>query len=728
MLNAAEYRAKLAEIGGIYGTDEGYSTDWQHLVLAENPLTSSHNVSIRSGTTDSNFIMNLNHKDIAGIIKTDNTKILNTRLEGNYTLFDGLVKINANILGRTQKTNAGNFEGAYFYATIYNPTDRPKDDNGEWTQRPLNNYSNPLMVLNEEKNENQNEMLRVFGTLSVNPMPGLEGKMLVSKNVDTWISGWSQTKKHESTTKNNLNAQASRGTGRGVTNLIETTLEYKKTIGAHKFNMVAGHSWQGFVYETFSAYNRNFPTDDVSFHDLGAGKGILDKEATMSSGKSGNKLAAYFLRVNYNFDYKYMLMLSMRREGSSKFGENNKWGNFPGISVGWNIKNEDFMQAFGFLSQAKFRAGFGITGTLPNDNYAHLARMGFGQRIFINGEWIPGLSPSSNPNPNLQWETKEEYNIGLDVGFFDHRLGLEVDYYKRVTNDILWDYPVPSPPYTFNRILANVGTMTNDGVELKLTATPVRKDHAEYTTSLLFSTNNNKLTNLSKGEFQNADGYINRGWTGEPIQTYIFRLQEDGPVGDFYGFKSIDIDENGFWVVESEAGTPIPLSDAKESDKKVIGNGAPKYFLNWNSNLRYKQFDLGIYVRSVLGFDILNFADMFTGVPVGLTRGNVLKSAFEPRSNGKKLSVNQNQAYVSDFVQDGSYVRVDNISLGYTIQSLPDFIKRARVYLNGNNVLTLTKYKGVDPEVNISGLEPGVDNRVRYPQVRTVTMGVQLTF
>ncbi len=727
VMSADQYREAMKEIDGLYGTDEGYATDWQDLVL-RTPSSYSNNLSIRSGTTESNFILNVSHKDISGIVLNDNTSILNTRLEGNYSMFNGIVKVNGNLAIRSQNSNTGDFESAYFNSLIYNPTDRPKDDDGNWTHRPLNNYANPMMILNEVTGNDQNETLRMFGTLIVNPFEGLTGKVLVSRDSYNDLFGWAHSKQHESTTKNNINAQAGRNTSKWVTELVETTVAYDKTFGDHKINAIAGHSYQTSVGESFNAFNKDFPTDGITYNDLGAGKGLIDGEAGMGSWKTGNKLAAYFVRVNYNYKFKYMLMLSMRREGSSKFGTNNKWGNFPGISAGWNIKNEPFLENVAVLSLAKLRAGFGITGTLPNDNYAHLSRMSFGNKIYINGEWIPGMAPSSNPNPNLQWETKQEYNIGLDAGLWDNLLTVSVDWYKRITNDILWNYPVPSPPYVYTSILANAGSMINDGFEIKLSGTPVQTKDINYNTSVVFSTNSNKLTNLSKGEFQNANGYINIGATGEPIQTYIFRLQEDGPVGDFYGWKSIDIDENGFWIVENEAGEPISIADAKENDKKVIGNGTPKYFLNWNNNFSYKQFDMAINARAVLGFDILNMTDMFTGVPTGMSRGNVLKTAFEPRMNGKALNVNQNQYYVSEFVQDGSYVRIDNITLGYTFESISDILKTARIYLNGGNVLTFTKYKGVDPEVGISGLQPGVDSRIRYPQQRTFTLGVQLTF
>lgn len=727
MMNADQYREAMTEIDGLYGTDEGYSTDWQDLVL-RTPTTHSNNLSLRSGTTESNFIMNINYKDISGIVLNDKTKVLNTRLEGNYSMFNGIIKVNGNLAVRSQNSNTGDFESAYFNSLIYNPTDRPKDDNGNWTHRPLNNYANPMMILNEVTGNDQNENIRMFGTLSINPFEGLTGKVLVSRDSDNGLSGWAHSKQHESTTKNNVNAQAGRNTSKWVTELIETTVTYDKTLGNHKINAIAGHSYQTSVGEGFDAFNKDFPTDGITYNDLGAGKALIDGEAEMGSWKTGNKLAAYFVRVNYNYKFKYMLMLSMRREGSSKFGTNNKWGNFPGISAGWNIMKEPFMENISVLSQAKLRAGFGITGTLPNDNYASLSRMSFGNKIYINGEWIPGMAPSSNPNPNLKWETKQEYNIGLDAGFGNNRLTVSVDWYDRITNDILWDFPVPSPPYVYTSILANTGTMINKGVEIKVEGTPIKNRDLSYNTSVVFSTNSNKLKNISKGEFQNANGYINLGYTGEPIQTSIFRLQEDGPVGDFYGWKSVDIDENGFWIVENEAGEPISIADAKENDKKVIGNGTPKYFLNWNNNFSYKQFDLALNARAVLGFDILNMTDMFTGVPTGMSRGNVLETAFDPRMNGKTLNVKQNQYYVSEFVQDGSYVRIDNITLGYTFKSISDILKTARVYLNGSNVLTFTKYKGIDPEVGISGLEPGVDSRVRYPQQRTFTLGVQLTF
>jgi TonB-dependent starch-binding outer membrane protein SusC len=727
VMSAEQYRRAIVLSDRMYGVDEGYSTDWQDLVL-QTPTTHSNNLSVRSGTDKSNFILNVNYKDISGIVVNDNTNVLNTRLEGNYSMFNDVVKLNGHITVKSQNTNSGDFESAYFYSLIYNPTDRPKNDDGTWTQRPLNNYSNPLMLLNETTGKDQNENIRMFGSILVNPISGLTGKVTVSKDSYNNIFGWAHSKQHESTTKSNINAQAGRSASKWVTNLVESTVAYDKTFGEHKINAIAGHSYQSTVGEGFDVYNKDFPTDGITYNDMGAGKGLKDGEAEMGSWKTGDKLAAFFVRVNYNFNYKYMLMLSMRREGSSKFGANNKWGNFPGVSAGWNIKNEPFLKDVGFLSLAKVRAGFGITGTLPSANYAQLSRMSFGDQIFIDGEWIPGMSPSSNPNPNLKWETKQEYNIGLDAGLWNNRLTFSFDWYDRITNDILWEFPVPSPPNVYDIMLANTGTMINKGVEIKIEGTPIKNRDIIYNTSLIFSTNSNKLKNIGKGEFQNANGYINLGYTGEPIQTYIFRLKEDGPVGDFYGWKSVGIDRDGYWIVEDKDGKGISIKDAKEEDKKVIGNGTPKYFLNWNNSLSYKQFDLVVNARASTGFDVLNMTDMFSGVPTGMSRGNVLETAYEPRLDGRSVNVKQNQYFVSEFLEDGSYIRIDNISLGYTFRSISDILKTARVYLNGSNVFTFTNYKGIDPEVSISGLEPGLDNRVRYPQQRTFTLGVQLTF
>lgn len=378
------------------------------------------------------------------------------------------------------------------------------------------------------------------------------------------------------------------------------------------------------------------------------------------------------------------------------------------------------------LSILKLRAGFGVTGTVPTDPYMSLNTLNFGTYVYYNNEWIKTIRPDSNANPDLRWEKKKEVNIGFDFGFLNDRITGNIDYYNRKTDDLLWDYDVPSPPYLFSNMVANAGSMRNQGIEVGVTAIPVQTKDFQWTTSMNYSTNKNELLSLSNDQFISS-GYSDQGSTGEPLQTNTHRIQEGQPIGNFWGYKSVDIDENGHWIIEGADGNPKPISQLQPTDKQVIGNGLPKHYLNWNNSLSWKNFDFNVTMRGAFGFDILNMPRLQYEAPVMLARGNVLSAAFETKYGKVPLAADQELQYVSYYVENGSYWKIDNMTLGYTF-NFNSWIKRLRIYGTVSNLATITGYSGIDPEVSISGLNPGVDNKNRYPSTRTYTLGISVKF
>lgn len=313
---------------------------------------------------------------------------------------------------------------------------------------------------------------------------------------------------------------------------------------------------------------------------------------------------------------------------------------------------------------------------------------------------------------------KKETNIGLDFGFFNDRLTGTMDYYYRKTDDLLWDYTVPSPPYLYSSMIANAGSMENKGFEISLTAIPVRTKDLQWITSANYSTNKNKLLSLSNNKFIST-GYADRGDTGEPLQQRTHRIQEGQPIGNFWGYKSIDIDEDGHWIIEGADGKPKPISEQQPEDKQVIGNGLPKHYLNWNNTITWKNFDLGITMRGAFGFQILNMARLQYEAPVMLSRGNILASAYDKIYGKVPLADNQELQYVSYYVEDGDYWKIDNLTLGYTFNFKTTWIEKARIYATISNLAVITGYSGIDPEVSIStaDLNPGIDDKtgIRLP-------------
>jgi len=727
-LNAAEYRELVAQNkpGAI---DYGASTDWLD-EITQTPISQIYNISLKGGNTEGNYIINLNYEGMQGLIRKSDNNIFTPRLEINRSLFNGKLRINGNLMGQEQKYFPGISSSVYRMALTYNPTDPIKDENGVWTEHPgVNNYSNPVALLNETRGEAVNSSLKTFGSLNYMPINDLSLRMVASHNLSSSMSGYSETKRHFSTVLNSRNGYASRNTGKSVTDLLELFGQYTKSINNHNIVGLLGYSWQNDKYESFSMTNFDFPSDLYSYNNMSTGQALKRGEASMSSYKQETKLIGYFFRINYDYANKYLLMMSMRHEGSSKFGKDHKWGNFPAASVGWNIKNEQFMSDIEFMSSLKVRAGFGITGTEPTNPYMSQSRLGYGAYYILNNQWTPVILPVTNPNPALRWERKEETNIGLDFGILRDRLTGSIDLYKRTTKDLLWDYNVPMPPYLYNTIVANAGVMENKGIEIQLRGTPLEGPNFNWISTVNFSANRNKLVALSSDEFIVQGGYFSTGYIGEPIQETTHRVEEGGEIGNFWTYESIDIDDAGHWIILGNDGTPKPIAQASAEDKRITGNGLPKYYLSWNNTLTFKNFDLDINMRGAFDYQIMNESRIFYETPANLSRGNILKSAYHNVYGKRPLYDMEDYKMLSYYIENGDFWKIDNVTLGYNVVfKSSSLIKEMRLYASGLNMLVITGYKGIDPEVNISGLAPGVDYRDRYPATRSFALGVNINF
>lgn len=735
-MNADQYR-QLAAAGKPGATDYGGNTNWLDEVM-QTPFSQVYNINMKGGNKTTSYIANINYRNMQGIMKKSDNRMFFPRIEFNHNMFDDKLKFNANFSGYQQSYFAGadgtSYRGdVYRNALTYNPTDVPKDKDGKWTEHPdKTEYANPVSLLEETQGENRYTNLRTYGTVTYFPINDLSLKALGSRDIVNSTRGYYESKSQYSTVHDGKNGYASRGTTRTEEDLVELTANYDKTFGNHQLTALAGYSWRKTVMDDYWMQNWDFPTDDYSYNKMQSGLALKRGEAQENARKTENRLTGYFVRLNYSFRDKYLLMASIRREGSTKFGANHKWGNFPAISAGWNIKKEPFLNNATFLSALKLRGGYGITGTEPNEPYMSLNLINFDTYAYINGQWIQVISQATNPNPDLRWEKKEELNLGLDFGILDNRITGAVDLYKRTTRDLLMNYTVPTPPYLYNNIIANAATMENEGIEIQVNAMPVQTKKFTWSTSVNFSANRNRLVSLSDKNFQIASGYFDRGPTGEPIQQQYTRVQIGQPIGNFWGFKTVDIDDDGHWIIEGKKGERKSINDQQADDKQIIGNGTPKRYLAWNNTLAYKNFDLNITMRGAFGFQIVNTARMWYESPVMLTRGNILTTAYDNIYGKRPLADDQSLNYVSYYVEDGDYWKIDNITLGYNLSLKNAYVKRIRIYASGSNLVTFTKYKGIDPEISISYannvLVPGVDDRNRYPAVATFTLGAFFTF
>lgn len=737
MMDANDYRRLIAE-GQAY-EDLGGNTNWLDEIL-QNPVSHNHNLTYFGGNSRTNFTGSVNYRNWEGILLKTGQERLTVRADLNHDMFDGKLRTNIQVISLTSNSRQGgagsndiaNPNGwVWRQAMIRNPTDHIFNDEGSWQERDAYMYDNPLGIINETVNDRLLRETRLSGALEYRPISDLSLKMLISRVQNNELRGNSTTFQHVNTTKNNMDGTASRWTASNTENLMELTANYTKAFDDHRFNLLGGYSWQDNTYEQFQAYNFRFPTDEYSYNRLESGMALQQGLATMSSLKNMWKLAGFFGRINYSYKERYMATASVRREGSSTFGENYQWGTFPAVSVAWNVAREEFMQTQTAISDLKFRAGFGVTGTIASDPYQSQISYNFnmGQGAFINGEWVPGFVPARNFNPDLRWEKKEEWNLGLDYGFFNNRLTGSLDYYTRRVKDLLYNFIVPVPPYLTNTMTINAGEMENSGFEALVNFKVMEKKAITWNTNIAFSTNKNTLINLSNEQFDVTQEFFNSGHTGEPIQISTHRTPVGGPVGQFFVLKSVGLDDDGRWLVENRDGEVIPIADSSPEDRQYYGNGIPKYMLGWNNSIKVKQFDASINFRGAFGHQILNMQRLYYENPINKAY-NVLKTAYDP-IDGKQL--NDNLAYVSHYIENGDYLKIDNVTLGYTFR--PNLIKgvnHLRFYIAALNLHTFTRYKGIDPEAtNFEGdftFAPGIDHRDKYPTTRTFTAGLNVTF
>ena len=346
--------------------------------------------------------------------------------------------------------------------------------------------------------------------------------------------------------------------------------------------------------------NYGFDTDAYSFYNIGAASALADGKASMSSNKESNRLIAFFGRVMYNYKEKYLFSASVRQEGSSRFGANNKWGTFPALSIGWRMNEEDFLKNISWLNSLKLRAGYGVTGNQEIGNYQSLQLLSKGSYFFYNGDWISTYKPASNSNPDLKWEKKGEFNLGLDISVLKGRLNTNFDYYNRRTKDLLYTYTVPVPPYLYNELFTNVGTVDNKGFEFTINAIPVQRKDFSWSSTLMFSRNKNELVKFSNKDFAMVD--IKTGYLAVDLKVYTERIVEGGAIGNFWGPKFLGFDEEGNNIFED-----LNSDDKINSeDNQIIGNAYPDFAFSFSNSFTYRNFGLSFLLRGSVGNDIMN--------------------------------------------------------------------------------------------------------------------------
>ena len=507
------------------------------------------------------------------------------------------------------------------------------------------------------------------------------------------------------------------------TNRLEWLLNYSLDLSDHSFKAVAGYSYEESHWERLQASNNDFTFDNIKWHDLGSGSFLADGKASMGTGASLSKLIGVFGRVNYNWRNLVMASLSLRHEGSTKFGKEHKWGSFPSASIAWELANMNFMEPNSeWIQSLKPRISYGVTGRSDFGAYQSLATYSTKAQYFIDGEWVKGYAPSNNANPLLGWEKSISTNIGVDYLLWNRVRG-SIDYFDRQSKDLLYNYTAPQPPFVYPNILVNVGTTQNSGFEFAVDVDIFKETPVQWTSGINYSYGTTKLKQLSNDIYEASylELYLK---PGVGTSEYFFRVQEGGKIGQFYGYEFAGIADGQMMIYDND-NNPVAVGDANPEYKRYIGNGTPTSFLSWNNTLRYRNFDLNIFFRGAFGFDIFNMGTYRMGLK-GAGTDNVYRTAY---TENKELSTGGG-VISSFFLEKGDYLKLENVTLGYNLKPKSNkYFDHVRCFLSAKNLATFTSYTGNDPSiVRVNGIEPGVDSNSSYPTATQISAGITLNF
>ncbi|MBO3269972.1 SusC/RagA family TonB-linked outer membrane protein [Hymenobacter defluvii] len=720
------------------GTDYGGRTNWLNAISRNHAFSNKHTLTASGGSDNSNYRATLDYRNAKGIDVRSGRQEYGARISLNHDAPSKLYSIGLNFAPRYFTSRNADYS-SFEQALTLNPTIpvRNPDDPTRYynIQSGFDGRFNPAERLQTELDGTEGKILNYDATFKLNILPKLNTQVTYGRFTTDYFDFFFRPSTSTFALQNDggMNS-AERNYNRYDQQSLEWTGNYALNVGEHALQALAGYSYQYFSAEGNAIYNRDFPSDAFTYNNIGTGLyGQVAGRNDASSYKNDSKLIAFFGRVNYSFKDKYLLSASLRHEGSTRFGTDNKWGNFPAVSIGWRIGEESFLDGQEWINDLKLRADYGVTGNQDFGNYLSLnTYTGFGYYL-LNGTYYQVYGPNQNLNANLRWEEAQSLNIGVDFALFNSKLTGSVNYYTRRNKDLLGSYRVPIPPNTQTSTYANVGTLDNSGVEVQLNAPIISKPDFQYAISFAGATNGNQFVSFSNDTYQGQPYIDVVGLPSPGSPGNAQRLQEGQRIGTFYMLKSAGVDEQGRLLVYSKDGTVIPGNQANLDDRQVVGNGLPKYTLSLGNTFTYKNFDASIFFRSVLGFDIFNIRAFYLGTPSTQSNANVLTSAYND-SKYAKLTNNTTTSVLSDyFLEKGDFVKLDNVSIGYTFQFKSKYARSLRLYAASKNVLTITGYTGGDPDIiPINGLYPGiplnVDNngtRQYYPSTTQVLFGLQ---
>ena len=732
MLDAQAYRELRAD--AVNGVDLGGNDNWLDAVTRTGWGT-SHTVSISGGNEKTNYRATVDYRMQNGVDRYSSRKEFGGRASINHTTKGGLFNITLNLAPRIVDRKISSWD-VFRNALEANPTTPIwEEENVRYTNFTGQTAGyNPVELMALEDNTATTKLLETDATVKLNifplfakdtwPSQTLTTQVTVADHEDSNFNYWFRPSTSTLAINNGYDGEGSRSYDKGFQRSLEWLTNYTGSFGDHNVKAMLGYSYQYNQYSGMSAENKDFPNDGLGSNSLGTGQWALEEgHVGMGSYKNDSKLIAFFGRVSYDWKSRYILTASLRHEGSSRFGANHKWGNFPAISAGWRISDEPFMNGLSWINDLKLRADYGETGNQDFSSYMSLNTMtGFGY-YYYNGQYYQVWGPAKNVNPDLHWEKAKNWNIGLDFSVLDAKLTGSLNYYNRRQQDLLGDYDVSVPPYLFSTTFVNVGTMRNSGFEFDLRWNAVTNRDFTYTVDFVGATMDNKFVDFSNTQYVGQDYYDVVG-TEDPYPFHnLQRIQKGERLGNFYMYRYAGIDDEGNWAIYDKEGNIKLASEGMEDDRQIVGNGLPKFTASMTHTFRYRNFDLSLFFRGAFGYDIFNIHDFYYGHQS--FNGNVMEKAYT-----KYAPLQGSQEVTDYYLEKGDYVKLDALTLGYTFNLNRRFLNSVRLTFTAKNLFTITGYSGVDPSsFQTNGLTPGATgSRTYYPSCRQFILGAQIDF
>ena len=717
-----------------------HNTRWDDIVFRELPISNNTTLKISSSNEKTSFNLSGNYFTDKGVYIEDDYSKLNYKLDVSHNIYENLKITFSNILTSGIRNSNGGL--AYWR----NPIWPVYDENGDYFLTSNNDFGHPVAITDNQLNKSKTLDVLSYIDIEYSILPNLVLTSRMNYKYGNSISDQYSPKKYTQTGTFN-NGHGSINNWAGNVFVSETFVNYSKLFrNVHSLNAMAGYSYQTDKTRTSYLGAVDFVNEALRNENLATGN---PESFQISNGLSQTELVSGYFRLNYSYNNKYLLTFTSRADGSSKFGENNKWAYFPSGAISWKVHEEDFIQQLNIFDELKLRASYGISGQQGISPYQTLSRYGT-SKYFNNGNWVTSIGPGLEvgrtgqdgievlwggiPNPDLKWETTAQLDLGLDFSVFNDRLNIIFDYYEKLTNDLLQERILP-PSSGYDRMWVNNGSIENKGIELTINSGIIHSKDFQFNTSLIYYRNRNKVTSLGNVEESGLQTDPNTGMLFTPYGNSIEMFREfpnllavGQPVNVFYGYVTdgiVQTLEEGVGAgLEGDFALPgefkyVDINNdgyVDDNDRTIIGNPNPDFMASLNLNVVYKKFDITAFFNGVFGNDVLNMKsfDQPSNQPLRWTPDN-------PTNDYPSLKGGRQTKFSDWWLEDGSFVRIQNLNLGYTTDIASNI--SGRLFLNASNLYTFTKFDGYDPEVGTNGRYGG-----GYPRIRRLTLGLNLTF